>query len=40
MIQTGTGTFASRSVSVDGAGVHIAAQKVRDKMLQDRRAPA
>jgi carbon-monoxide dehydrogenase large subunit len=34
MIQTGTGTFASRSVSVDGAGVHLAAQKVRDKMLR------
>ncbi|MEO8286637.1 MAG: xanthine dehydrogenase family protein molybdopterin-binding subunit [Chloroflexota bacterium] len=34
MIQTGTGTFASRSVSVDGAGVHIAAQKVRDKVLR------
>jgi carbon-monoxide dehydrogenase large subunit len=34
MIQTGTGTFASRSVSVDGAGVHLAAQKVRDKMLK------
>jgi carbon-monoxide dehydrogenase large subunit len=34
MIQTGTGTFASRSLSVDGAGVHLAAQKVRDKMLK------
>lgn len=34
MIQTGTGTFASRSVSVDGAGVYIAAQRVRDKMLK------
>lgn len=34
MIQTGTGTFASRSLSVDGAGVHIAAQKVRDKILK------
>jgi aerobic carbon-monoxide dehydrogenase large subunit len=34
MIQTGTGTFASRSVSVDGAGVHLAAQKIRDKMLK------
>ncbi len=34
MIQTGTGTFASRSVSVDGAGVHLAAQKVRDKILK------
>ncbi len=34
MIQTGTGTFASRSVSVDGAGVHLAAQKVRNKMLR------
>ena len=27
MIQTGTGTFASRSVSVDGAGVYMAARK-------------
>jgi carbon-monoxide dehydrogenase large subunit len=34
MIQTGTGTFASRSVSVDGAGVFKAAQKVREKMLK------
>ncbi|HMA36759.1 MAG TPA: molybdopterin cofactor-binding domain-containing protein [Chloroflexia bacterium] len=34
MIQTGTGTFASRSVSVDGAGVHIAAKRIHDKMLQ------
>src|SRR5207253_4817341 len=34
MIQTGTGTFASRSVSVDGAGVFLAAQKVRDKILK------
>jgi carbon-monoxide dehydrogenase large subunit len=34
LIQTGTGTFASRSVSVDGAGVHLAAQKVREKMLK------
>jgi carbon-monoxide dehydrogenase large subunit len=34
MIQTGTGTFASRSVAVDGAGVHIAARRIRDKMLQ------
>lgn len=34
MIQTGTGTFASRSLSVDGAGVHNAAQKVRDKILK------
>jgi carbon-monoxide dehydrogenase large subunit len=34
MIQTGTGTFASRSVSVDGAGVHLAARKVRDKILK------
>jgi carbon-monoxide dehydrogenase large subunit len=34
MIQTGTGTFASRSVSVDGAGVFLAAQKIRDKMLR------
>jgi carbon-monoxide dehydrogenase large subunit len=34
MIQTGVGTFASRSVSVDGAGVHIAAKRVRDKVLQ------
>jgi carbon-monoxide dehydrogenase large subunit len=34
MIQTGTGTFASRSVSVDGAGVYMAAQKVRNKMLR------
>lgn len=34
MIQTGVGTFASRSVSVDGAGVHIAAKRIREKMLQ------
>jgi carbon-monoxide dehydrogenase large subunit len=34
MIQTGTGTFASRSVSVDGAGVHNAAVKVHDKILK------
>jgi carbon-monoxide dehydrogenase large subunit len=34
MIQTGSGTFASRSVSVDGAGVYMAAQKVRNKMLR------
>ena len=34
MIQTGVGTFASRSVSVDGAGVHIAAGRIRDKMLK------
>jgi aerobic carbon-monoxide dehydrogenase large subunit len=34
MIQTGVGTFASRSVSVDGTGVHIAAQRIRDKILQ------
>ena len=34
MIQTGVGTFASRSAPVDGAGVHIAAQKVRDKVLK------
>src|SRR6476469_1405320 len=34
MIQTGVGTFASRSVAVDGSGVHIAAKRVREKMLQ------
>jgi carbon-monoxide dehydrogenase large subunit len=34
MIQTGTGTFASRSVSVDGAGVHLAAEKIRNKILR------
>lgn len=34
MIQTGTGTFASRSLSVDGASVHNAAVKVREKMLR------
>ncbi len=34
LIQTGTGTFASRSVSVDGAGVHLAAHKIREKMLK------
>ncbi len=34
MIQTGVGTFASRSVSVDGTGVHIAAKRIREKMLQ------
>jgi carbon-monoxide dehydrogenase large subunit len=34
LVQTGVGTFASRSVSVDGAGVYMAARKVRDKMLR------
>jgi carbon-monoxide dehydrogenase large subunit len=34
MIQTGVGTFASRSLAVDGIGVHIAARRVREKMLQ------
>jgi carbon-monoxide dehydrogenase large subunit len=34
MIQTGTGTFASRSLAVDGAAVHNAAAKVREKMLR------
>ncbi|MGA7732282.1 MAG: xanthine dehydrogenase family protein molybdopterin-binding subunit [Chloroflexia bacterium] len=34
MIQTGTGTFASRSLAVDGAAVHNAAVKVREKMLK------
>ena len=34
MIQTGTGTFASSSLSVDGAAVHNAAVKVREKMLK------
>src|SRR2546430_769538 len=34
MIQTGVGTFASRSLAVDGIGVHIAAKRVREKMLQ------
>ena len=40
MIQTGTGTFASRSVSVDGAGVHIAAAEGARQDAQDRGAPA
>jgi carbon-monoxide dehydrogenase large subunit len=34
MIQTGTGTFASRSLAVDGSSVHNAAMKVRDKILK------
>ncbi len=34
MIQTGTGTFASRSLAVDGTAVNNAAIKVRDKMLK------
>ncbi len=34
MIQTGVGTFASRSAPVDGAGVHLAAKRIREKMLQ------
>lgn len=34
MIQTGTGTFASRSLAVDGTAVHNAAVKVREKMLK------
>jgi carbon-monoxide dehydrogenase large subunit len=34
MIQTGVGTFASRSLAVDGASVHNAAIKVRDKILR------